>query len=640
MGWTPGLLMATRQIHTAPPGTGEAILGKTLPDLMYDACARYTNPKLLNQPVEAVWKPYSLTAFREQAEDTALGLLGLGLQRGDRAAFYLDSDVYFCIADMGCLLAGLVDVPIYLTSAPDIIRYVIEHAEARVLVVSNVAYLRRLAEILAHTPSVAHVVVAEMAPETSLPGLPERIRVSSLDQVREEGRRRLQEHPEAVDGLRAQIRPHNLATIIYTSGTTGQPKGVMLTHENISYNALTSISGLTGFVPGPDHEMLVSFLPLTHVFARTLHYAFVEQGTPVYFTTSDDLVNALRQVRPTAFATVPRVLEKLYARILERTEQLTGLKRALGRWGIRLAEGFELGCEPRGLAGLKYRIADALVFKKWREVVGGRIRYLVCGGAALDAKLANFFGAAGIPVYQGYGLTETSPIITYNRPGRNRAGTVGEPLPGLEVMIAEDGEILTRGPHVMIGYYKDEEKTREVLTDDGWFHTGDIGEFTPEGYLRITDRKKDLFKLSTGKYVMPQPLETRLGVEGLVENAVVMGAGRKYCTALIFPEQEALRTLASSLGLDADQSTETLLAHPRIIAEYQQLVDRANEGMDPWSTIKRFALLADHLSIENGMLTPTLKVKRPKVRQAFEKEIQALYEEEPAVRTHDPAPMR
>jgi len=619
--------MSAQKIYTAPPNTGEAILGKTLPDLMYDACARYTNPRMLNQPTADGWKPYSLDEYRVQSEETALGLLELGLARGDRVAFYLDSDVYLCIVDMGCLLAGLIDVPIYLTSTPDIIRYVIEHSEARMVAVSNLDYLERLAGLLAQTPHVEQVIVVEMTPDEPLPDLPESIQVVSLDQVRARGRQRLQQAPEAIDELRKQIDPHDLATIIYTSGTTGQPKGVMLTHENISHNGMTGLSGLTGYKAGPGNEVIVSFLPLTHVFARTLLYVAVEKGTSIYFTTPSELSETLRQVKPTFFSTVPRVLEKVYARILERTEGFTGAKKALGLWAIRLAEQFELGKEPTGLAALKYKIADKLVFSKWRQALGGNVQYVICGGAALNGRLANFFGAAGVPVYQGYGLTETSPIITFNRPGRNRAGTVGEPLPGLEVMIAEDGEILTRGPHVMQGYYKNEEKTREVLTDDGWFHTGDIGEFTEDGFLCITDRKKSLFKLSTGKYVMPQPLENGLGVEGLVEYAVVMGMGRKFCTALIFPEQDALRTYAKAQSIDGEGSIEDLLRHPEIIAQYQKLVDKANVGMDHWSTIKRFALISVQLSVENGLLTPTLKVKRSKVRKAFEKELEALYEE-------------
>lgn len=619
--------MKNQTIYTAPPGTGEAVLGKTLPELMYDACAQYTNPRALNQPVNGDWKSFSLNTFRQQAEETALGLRDLGLQQGDHAAFFMESDVFFCIADMGCLLAGIVDVPIYLSSAPEAITFILEHSESKAVFVSNLERLNELTDILPETPGVQHVIVAEMDDNVAPPHLPEGVSLLSLDEVQERGRQQSSDHDEAIQQLRNNIQPHDLATIIYTSGTTGQPKGVLLTHENISYNAMTSFSGLKGYVPGPDKEVAISFLPLTHIFARALHYGSVAYGTSVYFTTPENLVADLAKVRPTTFATVPRVLEKVYSRIEERTENMTGLKKAIGQWALEVASAYELGETPGPVQKIQLALADKLVFKKWRAALGGRVRFVIAGGAALNKKLANVFGAAGVPIYQGYGLTETSPVITYNRPGRNRAGTVGEPLPGLEVAIAEDGEILTRGPHVMKGYYKAPDKTGEVLDDDGWFHTGDIGEFTDEGFLRITDRKKDLFKLSTGKYVMPQPLENRLGIESLVEHAVVVGSGHKFCTALIFPDEDTLRSFARSAKLDADQPIDDLLAEQPVIDAYQQLVDQANQGMDPWSTIKSFVLIPGHLTIENGLLTPTLKVKRSKVCAAYENEIAALYDE-------------
>ncbi|HMB90907.1 MAG TPA: long-chain fatty acid--CoA ligase [Rhodothermales bacterium] len=619
--------MKTQTIHTAPPNTGEAVLGKTLPELMYDACAQYTNPQALNQPTNGDWRPFSLNAFRQQAEETALGLLDLGLQQGDHVAFFMESDVYFCIADMGCLLAGIVDVPIYLSSAPEAVTFILEHSEAKAIFVSNLELLNELTGILPQTPGVQHIIVAEMDDGTSVPALPERVDLLSLDEVQERGRQQNIDHDEAIQQLRDQIQPDDLATIIYTSGTTGQPKGVLLTHENISYNAMTAFSGLKGYVPGPDKEIAISFLPLTHIFARALHYGSVAYGTSVYFTTPQDLVADLTKIRPTTFATVPRVLEKVYSRIEERIDNMTGVQKAIGKWALGIAGEYELGETPGPLQTIKLALADKLVFKKWRAALGGRVRFVIAGGAALNGKLANVFGAADIPIYQGYGLTETSPVITYNRPGRNRAGTVGEPLPGLEVAIAEDGEILTRGPHVMKGYYKAPDKTSEVLNDDGWFHTGDIGEFTAEGFLRITDRKKDLFKLSTGKYVMPQPLENRLGIESMIEHAVVVGAGHKFCTALIFPDEETLRSFARSAGLNAEQPINDLLASPPVIDKYQDLVDQANQGMDHWSTIKSFVLIPGHLTIENGLLTPTLKVKRSKVCAAYEDEIAALYDE-------------
>ncbi|MDX1546446.1 MAG: long-chain fatty acid--CoA ligase [Rhodothermales bacterium] len=611
-------------IHTAPPASGEAILGRTLPQLLDDACERFTSPRAFNQPgADGGWTPISLDAFRRSADETALGLHAMGLDRGDPIGFYLESDAHFCIADMGCLIGGFVDVPIYLSSADDVIAYVLDHAGCRAVFVTNGDRLAEIAGLLPQAPRVRHVIVAEPSEEGAV-RLPEGVELWSLESVRAEGRARMEADPEAAAALRAAIEPNDLATIIYTSGTTGRPKGVMLTHENISYNALTAYSGLEGYRPGPDGETVLSFLPLTHIFARTLYYGALAYGSPIYFTTPADLVEALQHVRPTTFATVPRVLEKVYARIQEKTLEATGMKRMLGEWALRKAQTYELGQERSGPG---FWLADRLVYAKWRAALGGNVRFVIAGGAALHPDLANVFGAAGVPVLQGYGLTETSPVITYNRPGRNRAGTVGLPMPGLEVAIADDGEILTRGPHVMQGYYREPEKTAEVLDADGWFHTGDIGTFTDEGYLKITDRKKSLFKLSTGKYVMPQPLEIRLGSEALIEHGIVVGSGRKYCAALLFPDEDALRAWARSQGVPADGPIAALLREPQVVARYEALVDRANEGMEPWSTIKRFVLVPDHLTVENEMLTPTLKVKRPKVRERFAKHIEALYDE-------------
>ena len=625
------------RIYTAPPNTGTPARGKTLPALLYEAQARYPNPRMFNQPEGEGWTPMSLDAFRVQAEETALGLLALGLERGDRVAFYLESDVYFCIADMGCLIAGLINVPIYLTHGDESVTYVINHAGAKALFVANPARLAAVAAVLAETPAVETVIVAEQGEQQPHPPLPEAMALMGLEEVRTLGQARLRDNPASIDRLLAAINPGDLATIIYTSGTTGQPKGVMLSHENLSFNAVTSVSGLPGYQPGPDGEIGLSFLPLTHVFARTMHYGYVAHGVSVYFTTPDALVPAFAAIQPTMFATVPRVLEKIYSRIMERAASMTGLKKKLLLWALSLARRYELGQTPSGLYALQLKLADKLVFSKWRAIMGGRVEYIICGGAAFNAGLNNLYAAAGIQILQGYGLTETSPVIAFNRPGRNRAGTVGEPIPDVEVMIDDDGEICTRGPHIMLGYYKNDIETRKVIDPEGWFHTGDIGEFTDEGFLRITDRKKDLFKLSTGKYVMPQPLENKLTADPLVEQAVVVGSGYKYATALIFPAPEALRLRARAEGLDETEPLEALFHRPRILAAYQELVDRANEGMDHWSTIKRFTLIAAEVSIENGLLTPTMKVKRSPVSKRFADEIEALYaDEENAIGTLHP----
>jgi len=615
-------------IHTAPPDAGAVALGKTLPDLLYEACEAYENPKALNQPVDEGWDPLSLDQFRIRAEETALGLLDLGLQRGEKVALLLESDVPFCVVDMGCLLAGLVDVPLYLSSSADQMSYVAEHSEAKALAVANPDRLAQAAEFLPDLPNIETVILCQPGSGEESPDLPDRITLHTLDDVRNRGREAAEDRGAAISDLRGQIDPEDLATIIYTSGTTGRPKGVMLSHQNISSNAINSVGELGAFENGPEGEVVLSFLPLTHVFARMLQYSFMMRGVSIYFTHPDDLVEALPKVRPTTFASVPRVLEKVYAGIRKKILGLEGLQKRIGEWALGVASDYRIDQEMSAFYEAKRAVADRLVFRKWREALGGRVEWIVVGGAALQPDLANTLAAAGITTLQGYGLTETSPVISYTRPERIEPGTVGEPLPGVEVCIADDGEILTRGPHVMQGYYKRPEKTDAVLTDDGWFHTGDIGEFDEKGYLKITDRKKDLFKLSTGKYVMPQPIENQLGSQPLVDKAVVVGSDRKFCAALIFPTEDQVRAEAKDRDLNPDRPFKELLRESAIIDAFRSMVVDANEGIDHWSTVKRFALVPDELTIESGLLTPTLKVKRLEVQKTYTEEIEALYQED------------
>ncbi len=620
----------TNPIHTAPPDAGPCVRGKTLPDLLYEANEAYDNPRALNQPTDEGWVPMALDQFRQRAEETALGLLELGLDRGDRVALLMESDVHYCVVDMGCLIGGLIDVPLYLSSAPDQMQYVAEHAEAKVLAVSNPKRLAQAAELLPDLPRVETVVLCDPSEEEDqddTPDLPDRVELKTLEDVQELGRTAVADQEAAIDDLRAQIDADDLATIIYTSGTTGRPKGVMLSHENISSNAITSVGELDDFETGPEGEVVISFLPLTHVFARMLQYAYMLRGVSVYFVHPDNLIEALPKVRPSVFASVPRVLEKVYAGIKKKILAMSGLQKAIGDWALQVAQNYEMDQPNSSFYEVKHSIADRLVFRKWRSALGGRVKYIVVGGAALQPDLANILAAADITTLQGYGLTETSPVIAYTRPQRNKPGTVGEPLPGVEVRIADDGEILTRGPHVMQGYYKAPDKTTSVLEDEGWFHTGDIGEFDEEGFLKITDRKKALFKLSTGKYVMPQPIENQLGSDPLVDNAVVVGSDRKFCTALVFPTLDQVRAQADEFGLESEQDIEDLLSEPDIVDTFRSVVEEANEGMDHWSTVKRFALIPDELTVDSDLLTPTLKIRRPQVQEAYADEINALYYE-------------
>jgi len=602
-------------------------LGRTLPSLLYHAAAEYPNEAAFVQKTENGWKPYSSEEFKTAAEEAALGLRAVGLAPGDRVALYMESDVYFCLVDMACLIAGLVDVPIYLTHVPETISFVLDHADAHAVVVSSRARLKEILPEVNESSTVVRVIVLDDDPVQGRDGLAEHITLHSLREIRSIGRNMDEEDPTAVRELSDHLAPDDLATIIYTSGTTGRPKGVMLTHENISSNALTCFDALTGYVPGANGEILLSFLPLTHVFARTNYYLALSQGSQLYFTTPDELVADMADVRPTMLITVPRVLEKVYARILEKSEAAKGLKGKIARWGMGLAQDGE-DADGGVLSRLKSGTADRLVFKKWRGAFGGRLKFLISGGAALSKEISDVFEAGGLPILQGYGLTETSPVIAFNRPGKNRSGTVGTAIKGVEIRIAEDGEILTRGPHVMAGYFREEEKTREVVSDDGWFHTGDIGVLSDDGYLTITDRKKNLFKLSTGKYVMPQPLENLLAASPLISQAVIIGDGHKFAAALLFAEPSALHGLYAQLGVAPIDPAGGTISDPKVIATFQKIVDQANREVPPWSTIKRFRIIADQVSVENGLLTPTLKIIRSAVQERFGDVIRSIYADE------------
>ena len=616
------------QAAAAPAGTASYVVpDKTLPDLMYDSMARYANPRLLNQPLgDGSWKPFSSDDFRRHSEEVAVGLAALGLGHGDRMAFYMESDVYFCIMDMGCLIAGVVDVPIYLSHGRTQILHVVSHSGAKALAVSNADRLEEVRDLLAECPSVQTVVVAD---DDGMEdgSLPEGVQVHTLAGLRDLGRRRMHGDGQVLPTLRDRIGPEDMATIIYTSGTTGSPKGVMLSHANLVFDAISSFGEMPGYQRGPDGEVGLSFLPLTHIFARMMHYGFVYHGTSVYFSHPDTLVRDLGIVRPTLFATVPRVLEKVVDAVRARIAQTKGLQRTLASWALSVGERYDLLTPPGGFYAVQRALADRILFHRWRTLLGGRVRYLIAGGAALVKQLADLFGAAGIPILQGYGLTETSPVISFNRLAHNRPGTVGQAIPGVEVKIAEDGEILTRGPHVMQGYYRDEEETKKVIDEQGWLHTGDVGELSEDGFLRITDRKKDLFKLSTGKYVTPQPLENKLRTYPLIEEVMVLGNGRKHCAALLFPSEEGVRAHARTRGLSGDDPLNRLVMESVLQDQFREYVEEANEQVDPWSRIKRFRILVAELTPENGLRTPTMKVRRRRVHDAFASEIEEIYQE-------------
>ncbi|MBD0336249.1 MAG: AMP-binding protein, partial [Cyanobacteria bacterium Co-bin13] len=449
---------------------------------------------------------------------------------------------------------------------------------------------------------------------------PQCVQLTTLDEVRAWGREYWSE--ARVQGLRDAIAPHDLATILYIPSETKQPRGVMLSHENITSDVLASFSSYPNLPTGPE-EVALLFLPLTHIFARVFLYGHLAFGHSVYFSDANHLIKHLRRVKPTFLITVPRLLEKVHERIVDRAQHLSRFDRAVLLWAIKLAQRFDLNRPPHRLYALQMQLADRLVFGQWRAVFGGRLRACICGGAALSGDLVRFFSAAGVPGLQGYGLTESSGVLCYNRGTENRAGTVGMPIPGVEVAIASDHEILIRAPFVMQGYYRDPEATRHAIDEEGWLHTGDLGTLSDDRFLTITGVKKPLFKLSTGKYVSALPLEQGLMRSPLVTHAVTVGLNRKFCGLLIFPNLEALRVGSEMWGIDATQAN--WLQHPRILALYQPLIDAANCHLPYWSTVRKFALVEAELTQENGLLSADERVNRAAVLERFEKEIEGLY---------------
>ncbi|MDO8730123.1 MAG: long-chain fatty acid--CoA ligase [Candidatus Omnitrophota bacterium] len=558
-------------------------MSKTLPQMFLAQAARLGERAVFHAKKEGEYQPVSWKQARVEIEETALGLLDLGIQPGDRVAIFSENRPEWAIADLGILSAGGVTVPIYATLTGKETEYILRNSGARVLFTSNTEMMGKVVHLQKELD--LKIVLFDAPYRVSGP------RVWWFGELLGLGNTATAQQRE---GLARQIRegnPEDPASIIYTSGTTGDPKGVVLTHANF----LSNCEGVKQVIPIGEEDLLLSFLPLSHVFERMAGYYFVlSVGGAIAYAESLETVPAnLLETRPTVITGVPRFYEKTHDRILEAVRSAPPLKRALFRWALR--------------AGSKNRIADRLVLSKLRARLGGRIRFCVSGGAPLPKKIAEFFYAAGILIVEGYGLTETSPVITCNRTDRFRFGTVGLAIPGVEVRIAADGEILTRGPHVMRGYYQNPAATAEVIDAEGWFHTGDVGRLDPDGFLSITDRKKDLIKTSGGKMVAPQNLEAALKADPLIADCVVIGDGRKYLTALVVP------------------NLEKLAGNPEAHALVWERVEQVNRSLASFEQIKKIALLPEPFSLGGGELTPTMKVKRRVVSERYSAQIEELY---------------
>lgn len=581
------------------------------------AALKHGKPDALNQKVDDEWIHISAVTFVERVQSVTLGLAALGIRPGDRIALLSENRPEWSIVDLAILSLGAINVPIYTTQAVDQINFILKDSGARAIFISNRKLYRHARTVLAER-KLEHLIFFD-------PEIAEDIdRGSSLESLENTGQTQARERPEAFDAYLGAVRPDDLATIIYTSGTTGEPKGVMLTHNNFMSNVLAITKGL----PIGPTDVALSVLPLSHIFERAGFYVFCYNGVSVYYAASFDQVGEnLREVGPTVMTAVPRLFEKVYHRIIKKGMAEKGWKRRIFTSSLAVGQRYgELKDTRRRVPArlrLKQGLASRMVFSKWREGVGGRLRYFVSGGAPLSPALSYSYLAAGIPILQGYGATETC-IVTANRPDDNHVGSVGIPFDGIELRIAEDGEILVRGPNVMRGYYGQPEATAAVLKD-GWFATGDVGHVEKDGRLYITDRKKDLFKLSNGKYVAPQMIESLLKQSEFINQVTVVGAGRKQPAALIVPDWENLKEALSETEKGFPQDRVELSRYSAAIKIVQRDVAALTSELSDYERIRRVALLPNEFSIDGGELTPTLKIKRRVIDERFGDLIEELY---------------
>jgi long-chain acyl-CoA synthetase len=592
----------------------------TLIDVFTRAARAHNRPDALNYKHNGEWVSFSSDEMLARVKHIAAGLYAIGIRHGDRVALLSDSRVEWTLTDAGCLFAGAVDVPIYPTLTPPQVCYILQDSGASALFLANREKFVELKEILGDCAQLKHVVFFDVEGVTPADGL-------TLAQLEQRGRELEQRDPEFVDRLVAETTPDDLATLIYTSGTTGEPKGVMLTHGNLVSNLIDS----SGHLDIGEQDTVLSVLPLSHVFERQAMYMYLHHGMAVYFAESLQTVGAnLREVRPTILVGVPRLFEKIYQRIQEHAVAAGKPVEALLAWSVSVAREYAQHFgkhEPLPPAlRFKHQIASKLVFSKWRDAFGGRIRLLLSGGAALSEDLASIYIGAGIPIIQGYGLTETSPVISASTFEEYRIGTVGKAIPHVEIRLADDGEIEVRGPNVMRGYYNKPEETRAAFTDDGWFKTGDIGTIDADGYLRITDRKKELFKTSGGKYIAPAPIEQAIKGSRFVNQVVLIGSERKFPAALIVPVWEQLESYCRLKGIEVTSHSE-MCVHPRLIDLLQRQIDALTPNLARYEKVKKVALLENEFTIEGGELTPTLKIKRRVIDEKYRDVIERLYAE-------------
>ncbi len=587
----------------------------TLPSRFLNAIDTLPNQRAQMVRGPHSWEAISSEELLRRVAGLSSALVELGVKPGDRVGLFGANRPEWHIADFAINGAGAVTVPVYFKESPERMTYILKHCGAKVVFAAGAEQMHKLLSVRGELPELEHIILADSGSDVPSDCLRYETLIATAGGAEIAGYR-----------LRAaQVLPGQLASIIYTSGTTGEPKGVMLTHTNFCSNVTDSHSD---FHLDPHTDLAISFLPLAHIYGRTLDYFYIFHGIPVaYVGVVEEVSQALLEVRPTILGAVPRVFEKIYARVMEQGHKSAGMKRRIFEWSMKVASRSARWRSGEGSASLAVKmewfIVDELVYSKIRAGTGGKLRIVFSGGAPLAPDLAEFFWAVDIPIYQGYGLTETSPVLTSNYPA-NRVGSSGKPIRNVQIRIAADGEILAKGPCVMQGYYKSPEATREVLTEDGWFRTGDIGYVDKDNFLFITDRKKDLIKTAAGKFVAPQPIENALKTSPYILNAMVVGDKRKFIAALIVPNAATVSAKAAEQGIKFTSNVE-MAAHPWVRSLIEAEVKRLTANLAQYETIKRFALLPDDFTFDNGSLTFTLKLKRRVVEQQFHDVIEQLY---------------
>ncbi len=578
-----------------------------------DYCEKnYPREDALGGKANGKWYTYSTAEYKQKSDEFAKGILSFGLNKGDKVATVTTNCPEWNFVDMGLAMAGLVHVPIYPTIGEDEYQYILEHAEVKYLIVGDKKLFDKIYPVAKEIKSIQGIYAFE-----DFEGC------AHFREILEIGKAKKDEQTDQLEHIKQSVSPEEIATLIYTSGTTGVPKGVMLTHRNLVSNFLSHVNV---HHLGADHRV-ISFLPLCHVYERSVNYHFQYKGMGVYYVGNlGQIVPAIKEIKPHIFNSVPRLLERIYDGFVSKGKELTGIKKVIYFWALHLTRHFEYNKKYSVFLKLRIRLADKLVYSKWREALGNNITYIVSGGAALQPRIARVLGMAGMQVLEGYGLTETSPVIAVNNPatGEMKIGTVGGVLDCVEVKIADDGEILCKGPSVMKGYYKAPDLTDEVIDEQGWFHTGDIG-FLDEGtFLKITDRKKEMFKMSGGKYIAPQMIENKLKESFFIEQAMVIGENEKFGSALISPNFEYLHDWCSQHKIHF-RDNEDLVQKKEVNSQFFKEVSIINKSLGQHEEIKRFRLVCEEWTPQSGELSPTLKLKRNFVTKKYQHIIDEIY---------------